>query len=266
MFTIRLAGQWARAASREQGGVRWIALSRLRQAWEPRMLSILRIVVGLLFLEHGTQKIFNFPPRPDPAGIRAVYAGSRSGRNPGAGRRSADRARAVHAAGGLFALRRDGVRLFHVARAARVLPDQQRRRWRRFSIASSFCTSASSGPACGASMRCARRRPRRAAPRAAAERRCGSARGPAELTRRPPGWIVLRSFMRGVSAGGTMAKRRDDLSAASRRSARGASVRRCGRDRHRGDGPQPAPRPAVPGAAVARRRRRASRAVRARLL
>lgn len=42
------------------------ALSRLWQAWEPRVLSILRIVVGLLYLEHGTQKIFNFPPRPNP--------------------------------------------------------------------------------------------------------------------------------------------------------------------------------------------------------
>ena len=42
------------------------ALSRLRQVWEPRILSILRIVTGLLFLEHGTQKIFNFPPRPNP--------------------------------------------------------------------------------------------------------------------------------------------------------------------------------------------------------
>jgi putative oxidoreductase len=42
-----------------------VALSRLRQAWEPRMLSILRIIVGLLFLEHGTQKIFGFPPRPN---------------------------------------------------------------------------------------------------------------------------------------------------------------------------------------------------------
>lgn len=38
----------------------------LRLTWEPRMLSILRIIVGLLFLEHGTQKIFNFPPRPQP--------------------------------------------------------------------------------------------------------------------------------------------------------------------------------------------------------
>jgi putative oxidoreductase len=37
----------------------------LRLTWEPRMLSILRIVVGLLFMEHGTQKIFNFPPRPN---------------------------------------------------------------------------------------------------------------------------------------------------------------------------------------------------------
>ena len=36
----------------------------LRLTWEPRMLSILRIMVGVLFLEHGTQKIFNFPPRP----------------------------------------------------------------------------------------------------------------------------------------------------------------------------------------------------------
>lgn len=43
-----------------------VALSRLRQAWEPRILSVLRIVVGLVFLEHGTQKIFNFPPSPKP--------------------------------------------------------------------------------------------------------------------------------------------------------------------------------------------------------
>jgi len=41
-------------------------LMRLRQAWEPRVLSILRIIVGLLFLEHGTQKILNFPPRTPP--------------------------------------------------------------------------------------------------------------------------------------------------------------------------------------------------------
>ncbi len=30
--------------------------------WAPRMLSVLRIMTGLLFLEHGTQKLFSFPP------------------------------------------------------------------------------------------------------------------------------------------------------------------------------------------------------------
>lgn len=33
----------------------------LRLTWEPRMLSILRIMVGLLFMEHGTAKILSFP-------------------------------------------------------------------------------------------------------------------------------------------------------------------------------------------------------------
>jgi putative oxidoreductase len=31
-------------------------------SWTPRMLSVLRIVTGLLFLEHGTQKLLGFPP------------------------------------------------------------------------------------------------------------------------------------------------------------------------------------------------------------
>jgi putative oxidoreductase len=39
--------------------------SRMRLTWEPRMLSILRIVTGLLFLEHGLNKILNFPARPN---------------------------------------------------------------------------------------------------------------------------------------------------------------------------------------------------------
>jgi putative oxidoreductase len=32
--------------------------------WSPRFLSLLRIVAGLLFLMHGTQKLFNYPPGP----------------------------------------------------------------------------------------------------------------------------------------------------------------------------------------------------------
>ena len=31
------------------------------QKWMPQMLSILRIVTGLLFMEHGLQKFFGFP-------------------------------------------------------------------------------------------------------------------------------------------------------------------------------------------------------------
>jgi len=30
--------------------------------WAPRVLVALRVIVGLLFLEHGTQKLFGFPP------------------------------------------------------------------------------------------------------------------------------------------------------------------------------------------------------------
>src|SRR5579863_6586121 len=32
-----------------------------RAAWQPRLLSVLRIVVGLLFFEHGTAKLFGYP-------------------------------------------------------------------------------------------------------------------------------------------------------------------------------------------------------------
>ena len=41
--------------------------SSLATLWAPRMLAILRIVAGLLYLEHGTQKLFGFPPSEDPA-------------------------------------------------------------------------------------------------------------------------------------------------------------------------------------------------------
>jgi putative oxidoreductase len=39
--------------------------ANLRPIWEPRMLSILRIMVGLLYLEHGLGKVFNLPAAPD---------------------------------------------------------------------------------------------------------------------------------------------------------------------------------------------------------
>lgn len=31
-------------------------------SWSPRALSVLRIITGFLFLWHGSQKLFNFPP------------------------------------------------------------------------------------------------------------------------------------------------------------------------------------------------------------
>jgi putative oxidoreductase len=38
----------------------------MRLEWEPRMLSILRAVTGLLYLQHGLNKFFNFPPTANP--------------------------------------------------------------------------------------------------------------------------------------------------------------------------------------------------------
>jgi putative oxidoreductase len=34
----------------------------LEAVWAPRALALLRIVAALLFIEHGTQKLFGFPP------------------------------------------------------------------------------------------------------------------------------------------------------------------------------------------------------------
>jgi putative oxidoreductase len=37
----------------------------LNHQWSARLLSVLRIIVGLLFLEHGLAKIFDFPHPPN---------------------------------------------------------------------------------------------------------------------------------------------------------------------------------------------------------
>ncbi|MDP1750388.1 MAG: DoxX family protein [Reyranella sp.] len=39
-------------------------LDALATAWSPRLLSVLRIMSGLLFLQHGTAKHFKFPVVP----------------------------------------------------------------------------------------------------------------------------------------------------------------------------------------------------------
>jgi putative oxidoreductase len=37
-------------------------VATVRNQWEPRILSIVRIMAGLLFLEHGSAKLLGFPP------------------------------------------------------------------------------------------------------------------------------------------------------------------------------------------------------------
>ena len=37
---------------------------RLQADWSPRLLSALRVIAALLFLEHGTQKLLGFPAPP----------------------------------------------------------------------------------------------------------------------------------------------------------------------------------------------------------
>jgi putative oxidoreductase len=64
--------------------MRWIFE---KSAWSDRMLSVLRIVVGLVFVSFGTMKLFGYPPSPQPmppfqltsqlgiAGILEVFGG-----------------------------------------------------------------------------------------------------------------------------------------------------------------------------------------------
>ena len=48
-------------------------MNGLLLAWAPRMLSILRIVAALIFLLHGTQKLFGFPA-PPPSGLPPAFS------------------------------------------------------------------------------------------------------------------------------------------------------------------------------------------------
>ena len=39
-----------------------MALESRLQPWAPRVLSLVRVFAGLIFMEHGTQKLLGFPP------------------------------------------------------------------------------------------------------------------------------------------------------------------------------------------------------------
>ncbi len=44
-----------------------MSVNNITAVWAPRVLSLLRIAAALLFIEHGTQKLFGFPPSAHPA-------------------------------------------------------------------------------------------------------------------------------------------------------------------------------------------------------
>ena len=51
----------------------------LLDTWAPRALAVLRIIAGLLFIEHGLQKLFAFPsapPFPLPAAFSLLWIGA----------------------------------------------------------------------------------------------------------------------------------------------------------------------------------------------
>ncbi len=60
-------------------GARTSATGILLAEWTPRLLSVLRIVVALLFIEHGAQKLFGFPAPPAsglPAPLSLLWDGA----------------------------------------------------------------------------------------------------------------------------------------------------------------------------------------------
>ncbi len=54
-------------------------LEPIIEQWTPRLLSILRIIAGLLFFEHGSSKLLHFPYMAMLAGIQLFSLGGLSG-------------------------------------------------------------------------------------------------------------------------------------------------------------------------------------------
>ena len=47
--------------------------TKLAAEWEPRVLSLVRIIIGLMFMEHGLGKLIGFPPMPQPAAFHLLW-------------------------------------------------------------------------------------------------------------------------------------------------------------------------------------------------
>ena len=50
-------------------------LGKSESIWSPRMLSVLRIMAALLFMEHGTMKLLGFPASPMSIGFQLSLMG-----------------------------------------------------------------------------------------------------------------------------------------------------------------------------------------------
>ena len=90
---------------------------RWNLAFEPYMLSILRIIVGLLYLEHGLNKLFDFPPTPTHNAYRLFTLVPGLAGLLELGRRRVDHCGILHASRCLRPRWRNGLCLFYGARA-----------------------------------------------------------------------------------------------------------------------------------------------------
>jgi hypothetical protein len=100
------------------------AIDSFLATWSPRVLSILRIIVGLLFLEHGTSKYLSLPVSPS-TGVAPMSLSGISGMIELVGG-VLIRARLIHTSGRVHPGRRHGRRILHSARAEGLLSAPER--------------------------------------------------------------------------------------------------------------------------------------------
>ncbi len=95
------------------------------EMWSPRLLSVLRIVAALLFMAHGTAKLFQMPHMPmfDSLQLMSLLGFRACSR-----REAVAPARGtVHATGCIHTVGRHGGRVLHVSLAQELDADPERR-------------------------------------------------------------------------------------------------------------------------------------------
>ena len=98
------------AVAAQANGARLMSdTTKLTAEWEPRVLSVVRIIVGLLFMEHGLGKLIGFPP--GPPGAQAAFHLLWFAAIIESVAWIPDRCRSVHPRGGSHHVRRNGDRV-----------------------------------------------------------------------------------------------------------------------------------------------------------